>query len=133
VIAVPGTDGGAQSNRSLSGNRHRIANPDVAAFCSCKAGRHDVGTHQDLLVGKAVWNGSKICHAIRHEHEFGLATIDSIAELPSPNRLPAMRSAGTVLRMETAKRSMAVTTGRDRAQSPVALPNSPAQPNRASR
>src|SRR6185436_14418342 len=74
------TSGGAKSDRSLREHRHHVADLDPAAFGAAETGRHDVGTHQDLLVGEFVGNRREIAYRVRHEDIFSLAAVDRVAE-----------------------------------------------------
>src|SRR5258708_40284953 len=94
--------GGAQADRSLCEDHHRVTDTNPAALRTAEAGRHYVRTHQHLLVGQFVGNRRDICHGVRHPDIFRLAAIDSIAEFPATDRLEAVLGAGAILAQATA-------------------------------
>src|ERR1700680_3327560 len=98
----PGASGGAQADRSLREDRHRVADTNLAALCTAEAGRHDVRTHKHLLVGQIVGNQRQICHGVRYPDKLRLAAIDGIAKLPTTDRLEAVLGARAILAEATA-------------------------------
>ena len=94
--------GGAQADRSLREDRHRVADTNLAALRTAEAGRHDVRTHKHLLVGQVVGNRRQICHGVRYPDIFRLAAIDSVAKFPTTDRLEAVLGAGAILAQATA-------------------------------
>jgi len=83
------TSGGAKSDRPLCEHRHHVADLDPAAFGAAETGRHDVGTHQDLLVGEVVGNEGQVRHRVGNADELRLTAVDGVAELPATDRLAA--------------------------------------------
>src|ERR1700724_897188 len=94
--------GGAQADRSLREHRHRVADTNPAALRTAEAGRHDVRTHQHLLVGEVVGNQRQICHCVRYPDILRLAAIDGIAKFPTTDRLESVLRARAILAEATA-------------------------------
>ena len=118
----PGSRRGTQADRPQREHRHDVADADATAFGAGEAGRHDVRTHQYLLVGQGSRHRREIGHGVGHQHELGLAAVDGVAELPAAHRLEAVTCAGAVLRGLAAQAGIAVAARRDGANDdPLAL------------
>ncbi len=96
----------AKADRSLRKNGHTVADADTARLRSAESRRHDVRTHQHLLVAKAVRDRREVRHRIGNEQIFGLGAIDRIAEAPATHCLPPAAFVSAALRMEPAQRSI---------------------------
>jgi hypothetical protein len=104
----PRTGRCAEPDRSLREDRHHVSDPHLAALGTAEAGGHDVGAHQDLLVGEAIRHWRKVRHGIWNQDVFRLASVDRIPELPASDRLPAMRRASSVLGVAAGQRCVAM-------------------------
>jgi hypothetical protein len=83
--------------------------PNAAGFRPAKTGRHNVGAHQDLLVGQPVRFRREIDHDIGHQQVFRLRAIDGVAKAPPAERLPTMSGSGPTLSMKPQKWGTRVT------------------------
>jgi hypothetical protein len=82
--AQSGASRRAQSNRPLCEHSDDVADLDVRVFCAGEPGGHDVRAHQHLVVGQPRRDRREVGLGIRHQHIFGLGTVDGVAKRHLP-------------------------------------------------
>jgi hypothetical protein len=63
----------------------------MAAFGGGDAGGGDVCEQHYLLVTQIIWNGREIRLRVRHQHVFGLRSVDRVTEPPASDGAAALR------------------------------------------
>ena len=87
------TKRGAESDRTLGEDGHRVADLDLATLSARDARRCDVGDHQDLFVRQLIGNSGEVRACVRNQQVLRPCTVDGIAEAPPAKRPAALRAS----------------------------------------